>query len=99
MRILRRKPRKPKPVRGPMTLELHPKNLRGSTSRHHTVMVSPYTEDVPRVSVRIQDQSLLAGALLDEKEVGMLVKGLLDALEASKAIAVSRDSQEASQGG
>jgi len=62
-------------------------------------MVSSYAGDVPRVSVGIQDQGMLAGALLDEEEVGMLVKGLLDALEASKAIAASRESQEASQDG
>ena len=78
-----------------MTLELHPKNGNGSTSRHHKVTVSSYMEDAPRVSVVIQDQTMLAGALLDEEQVGMLVKGLLDALEASKAIAASRESQEA----
>jgi hypothetical protein len=63
MSILRRNLRKPDSVRGPMTLELHPKDRRGATSRHHKVM----------------------GALLDEDQVGMLVQGILDALEASKA--------------
>ena len=48
-------------------------------------MVWSYTEDVPKVSVVIQDQAMLAGALLDEDQVGMLVEGILDALEASKA--------------
>ena len=68
-----------------MTLELHPKDRRGATSRHHKVMVWSYTEDVPKVSLVIQDQAMLAGALLDEDQVGMLIQGLLDALEASKA--------------
>ena len=89
MSILRRNPRKPDSVRGPMTLELHPKDRRGATSRHHKVMVWSYTEDVPKVSVVIQDQAMLAGALLDEDQVGMLVQGLFDALEASKANASS----------
>ena len=48
-------------------------------------MVWSYTEDVPKVSVVIQDQAVLAAALLDEDQVGMLIQGLLDALEASKA--------------
>jgi len=89
MSILRRNPRKPDSVRGPMTLELHPKDRRGATSRHHQVMVWSYTEDIPKVSVVIQDQAMLAGALLDEDQVGMLIQGLLDALEASKANASS----------
>ena len=81
-----------------MTLELHPKDRNGSTSRHHKVMVSSYAEDVPKVSVVIQDQTMLAGALLDEDQAGMLVKGLLDALEAAKAIAAGRESHESSPG-
>lgn len=40
----------------------------------------------------IQNGGMSAGALLDEEEVGILVKGLLDALEAAKAIAASRES-------
>lgn len=102
MSIFRRdpsKPRKPKPVRGPMTLELHPKDRRGSTNRFRVVRVSSRTEDVPRVSIGIQDQGMGAGLILDEEEMGRLIKGLRDALEASKAIAASRDSQEATQGG
>ena len=82
-----------------MTLQLHPKNRNGSTSRHHKVTVWSYTRDAPKVSVVIQDETMLAGAILDEEQVGMLVKGLLDALEASKAIAASRESQETSQSG
>jgi hypothetical protein len=57
--------------------------------------VETYATDVPQVRVRIQNGSQGGSAILDEKEVGRLVKGLLDALEASKAIAASPESQEA----
>lgn len=102
MSIFRRdpgKPRKPTPIRRPSTLELHPKDRRGSTSRFRVVTVDARTEDVPKVSIWIQNESTGASVLLDEEETGLLIKGLRDALEESKAIAASRDSHEASQGG
>ena len=85
MSILRRKRGQPGPVRGPVTLQLHPTSRNGSTSRHHKITVSSYTDDAPKVTIGIQDQTMAAGATLDEDQVGLLVKGLLDALEASKA--------------
>jgi hypothetical protein len=103
MSILRRKPRQRIPVRKTLsewgiTLELHPKDLRGRTGRHHMIRVSP-NKEAPGINVSIQAQTMLAGAHLDEQELDMLIKGLRDALEASKAIAASRESQEAGQGG
>jgi hypothetical protein len=97
MSILRRKPRKPRPIRGPMTLDLRPKDRSGSTSPFRVVKVESYTDYAPRVSIWIQNQSMGASVLLDEDEVGKLVTGLRDALEASKASAASRESQETSQ--
>jgi hypothetical protein len=94
MNILRRKSGKPKLIRGPITLNLQPKDLRGSTSRHRRIMVSAHTKDVPSVSVWIQDQNMAAGVFLDEEEMGRLVKGLHDALEASKAIAASPETSQ-----
>lgn len=80
-----------------MTLNLRPKDRDGSTSRFREVTVESYAEDVPRVSMWIQNQGMGAVVALDEEEVGRLVKGLRDALEASKAIVASRESQETSQ--
>lgn len=99
MSILRRKPRKPKRIRGPMTLNLRPKDRGGSTNRYRVVRVESYAEDVPRVGMWIQNQGMGAAVTLDEEEVGRLIKGLRDALETSKEIAASRESQEASQEG
>jgi hypothetical protein len=82
-----------------MTLELHPKDRRGATSRFRVVRVSSYTDDVPRVSIGIQNESMAAGFILDEEEMGRLIKGLHDAMEASKATTASRGSPEANQGG
>lgn len=99
MNILRRKSGKPKLISGPITMNLQPKDLRGSTSSHRRIIVSAQTKDVPSVSVWIQDQNMAVGVYLDEEEMGRLVKGLHDALEASKAIAASRESPESSQDG
>jgi hypothetical protein len=99
MSILQRKPRKPKLISRQVTLDLLPKDRRGSISRHRRITVSPSTRDVPGVSLSMQDQSMLVGFLLDEEEVGSLVQGLRDALEASKTIAASRESQGTSQDG
>jgi hypothetical protein len=95
MSILRRKPLSEWGI----ILELHPKDRRGRTNRHHMVRVSASKQAAPGINLSIQDQTMLAGATLDEEELGMLIKGLRDALEASKAIAASREGQEASQGG
>jgi hypothetical protein len=107
MSILRRKSRKPKPkpkpkiIPGSQTLRLQPKDRYGTSSRRYPVItVSSFVRDVSRVGVFvISDTGMAAGANLDEEEVDMLIKGLRDALEESKAIAAGRESQEASQGG
>ena len=99
MNILRRQHGKPKLIRGPITLNLCPKDLRGSTNLHRRIIVSAQTKDVPSVSVWIQDQNMAAGVFLDEEEMDRLVKGLQDALEASIAIAASRENPESSQDG
>ena len=99
MSILRRKPRKPRPVSGPVTLEMRPKDRRGATSRYRVVKVEAYTEDVPRVRVWIQDQSMGVTLNLDEEEVGRFIDGPREALQAAKANAASRESQEAGQDG
>jgi len=78
---------------------MRPKDRRGSTSRYRVVKVEAYTQDASCVRVWIQDQSMGAGITLDEEEVGKLVNGLVDALQAAKAIIASRESQEASQDG
>jgi hypothetical protein len=80
-------------------LELHPKDRRGRTGRHHMIRVFPGKGATPGIGLSIQDQSMLAGANLDEEELGLLIKGLQDALEASRAIAARREGEEASQGG
>jgi hypothetical protein len=88
-----------------VTLELNPKDHRGSTHGHSRVKVWSYErsnegEGVPTmVSVAIQDKDMLTGVLLDEEETGRLIKGLRDALEVSKAIAASQERQEAGRNG
>ena len=92
MSILRRKPRGPKPVSGPRTVDLR-------TGRHQGITVGAYTRDVPGVSVWVQDENMGASIILDEGEAITLVNGLHEALRASKAVIASREGQEAGQDG
>jgi hypothetical protein len=91
-----RKPRRPAPEQREI-LVLHTKDSgpQGPVLRllaREELTVGAHATDVPQVRVWIQNGGQGGSAILDEEEVGMLVKGLLDALEASRAIIASRPS-------
>ena len=69
------------------------------TGRHRGISVTAYTRDVPGVSVWVQDESMGASVILDEGEATAVVNGLLEALQASKALIARREGREASQDG
>lgn len=98
-----RKPRRPTTERQQF-LELRAKawGERGAFLRFiddYRLTVYSHVTDAPQVGMWLRTGSSGGTVLLDEEEVGMLVKGLLDALQAAKATVAARESQEGSHDG